>query len=148
MGMDNYNGCFQVKSRLPNTVLAKIWKLSDVDRDGMLDDDEFALASHLIALRLDGESTKLNRKHGAGSDRGPEYRAEIHSAGQHGAGSDRGPEYRAEIHSSGHLHFVSFRLGQLKVFLRWSEGHKQIAFGYLLGVITVPVRAVCVYSCE
>jgi len=43
-----------VKSRLPNQVLAKIWKLADVDRDGMLDSDEWALANHLISLRLDG----------------------------------------------------------------------------------------------
>lgn len=43
-----------MKSRLPNAVLAKIWKLSDVDRDGMLDDDEWALANHLINLRLEG----------------------------------------------------------------------------------------------
>lgn len=34
-----------VKSKLPNSVLGKIWKLSDVDRDGMLDSDEFALVN-------------------------------------------------------------------------------------------------------
>ncbi|XP_021963943.1 EH domain-containing protein 3 [Folsomia candida] len=43
-----------VKSKLPNTVLAKVWKLADVDKDGMLDDDEFALAMHLINIKLDG----------------------------------------------------------------------------------------------
>lgn len=43
-----------VKSRLPNAVLAKIWKLSDVDRDGMLDEDEWALSNHLINLRIEG----------------------------------------------------------------------------------------------
>jgi len=43
-----------VKSKLPNTVLAKVWKLSDVDKDGMLDDEEFALAMHLINVKLDG----------------------------------------------------------------------------------------------
>ncbi|CAG0887019.1 unnamed protein product [Darwinula stevensoni] len=43
-----------VKSKLPNTVLGKIWKLADVDRDGMLDADEFALAMHLINIKLDG----------------------------------------------------------------------------------------------
>uniref|UniRef100_A0A674P546 EH-domain containing 3 n=1 Tax=Takifugu rubripes TaxID=31033 RepID=A0A674P546_TAKRU len=37
-----------VKSKLPNTVLGKIWKLADIDKDGMLDDEEFALANHLI----------------------------------------------------------------------------------------------------
>lgn len=43
-----------VKSKLPNSALAKIWKLSDVDKDGMLDADEFALAMHLIDIKIDG----------------------------------------------------------------------------------------------
>jgi len=43
-----------VKSKLPNNVLGKIWKLSDVDKDGMLDADEFALAMHLMNVKLDG----------------------------------------------------------------------------------------------
>ncbi|VDK80563.1 unnamed protein product [Litomosoides sigmodontis] len=43
-----------VKSKLPNAVLGKIWKLSDVDKDGMLDSDEFALANYLINLKLEG----------------------------------------------------------------------------------------------
>nr|CAI5852394.1 unnamed protein product [Callosobruchus analis] len=43
-----------VKSKLPNAVLGKIWKLSDVDRDGYLDKDEFALAMHLINVKLQG----------------------------------------------------------------------------------------------
>ena len=43
-----------VKSKLPNSVLGKIWKLSDVDRDGQLDSDEFALSMHLVKLKLDG----------------------------------------------------------------------------------------------
>lgn len=41
-----------VKSRLPNSVLGKIWKLSDVDKDGNLDMDEFALAMYLIEIKL------------------------------------------------------------------------------------------------
>lgn len=45
---------WMVSSRLPNSVLGRIWKLSDVDRDGMLDDEEFALASHLIEVKLEG----------------------------------------------------------------------------------------------
>ena len=44
-----------IKSKLPNNVLGKIWKLSDVDKDGMLDADEFALAMHLINIKLDGK---------------------------------------------------------------------------------------------
>ncbi|XP_076382177.1 EH domain-containing protein 3-like [Megalopta genalis] len=43
-----------LKSKLPNSVLGKIWKLSDVDNDGLLDSDEFALAMHLINVKLDG----------------------------------------------------------------------------------------------
>lgn len=43
-----------VKSKLPNSVLGKIWKLSDLDKDGMLDSDEFALAMHLMHIKLDG----------------------------------------------------------------------------------------------
>lgn len=43
-----------VKSKLPNSVLGKIWKLSDIDKDGFLDSDEFALAMHLINVKLDG----------------------------------------------------------------------------------------------
>lgn len=43
-----------VKSKLPNSVLGKVWKLSDIDKDGMLDADEWALANHLIKIKLDG----------------------------------------------------------------------------------------------
>uniref|UniRef100_A0A7M4G3A5 EH domain containing 4 n=1 Tax=Crocodylus porosus TaxID=8502 RepID=A0A7M4G3A5_CROPO len=43
-----------VTSKLPNSVLGKIWKLSDCDNDGMLDNEEFALAKHLIKIKLDG----------------------------------------------------------------------------------------------
>ncbi|XP_064101227.1 EH domain-containing protein 1 isoform X2 [Macrobrachium rosenbergii] len=43
-----------LKSKLPNSVLGKVWKLSDIDKDGMLDSDEFALAMHLINVKLDG----------------------------------------------------------------------------------------------
>ncbi|GMT11780.1 hypothetical protein PFISCL1PPCAC_3077, partial [Pristionchus fissidentatus] len=43
-----------VRSKLPNAVLGKIWKLADVDRDGNLDVDEFALANYLINLKLEG----------------------------------------------------------------------------------------------
>lgn len=43
-----------LKSKLPHSVLGKIWKLSDVDKDGALDSDEFALAMHLIQVKIDG----------------------------------------------------------------------------------------------
>lgn len=41
-------------SKLPNSVLGKIWKLADCDSDGMLDEEEFALAKHLIKIKLEG----------------------------------------------------------------------------------------------
>jgi len=43
-----------VKSKLPNLVLSKIWKLADVDQDGFLDADEFCLAMYLISIKLSG----------------------------------------------------------------------------------------------
>lgn len=43
-----------IKSKLPNSVLSKIWKLSDVDCDGFLDIEEFALAMHLINVKVEG----------------------------------------------------------------------------------------------
>uniref|UniRef100_R7VYF9 EH domain-containing protein 2 n=3 Tax=Neoaves TaxID=3078114 RepID=R7VYF9_COLLI len=43
-----------VSSNLPSSVLGRIWQLSDVDRDGMLDAEEFALAGHLIGAKLEG----------------------------------------------------------------------------------------------
>lgn len=43
-----------VKSKLPNSVLGKIWKLADIDKDGMFDADEWALANHLVQIKLDG----------------------------------------------------------------------------------------------
>ena len=48
-----------VKSKLPNSILGKIWKMSDIDRDGMLDADEFALAMYLIELKLEGHELPL-----------------------------------------------------------------------------------------
>lgn len=43
-----------VKSKLPSVILAKIWKMADIDQDGMLDFDEFSLALHLINVKLTG----------------------------------------------------------------------------------------------
>ena len=43
-----------IKLRLSSPILAKIWRPSDADHDSMLDSDEFALATHLIYIKLEG----------------------------------------------------------------------------------------------
>uniref|UniRef100_A0A1Q3FC63 Putative endocytosis/signaling protein ehd1 n=1 Tax=Culex tarsalis TaxID=7177 RepID=A0A1Q3FC63_CULTA len=48
-----------IKSKLPNNVLSKIWKLSDYDQDGFLDVEEFALAMHLITVKMDGNELPI-----------------------------------------------------------------------------------------
>lgn len=48
-----------VKSKLPNSTLGKVWRLSDLDKDGFLDSDEFALAMYLIGLKLEGHELPL-----------------------------------------------------------------------------------------
>lgn len=48
-----------VKTKLPDSVLVKMWKLSDVDEDGLLDKDEFALLMYLVGLKLDGAHIPL-----------------------------------------------------------------------------------------
>ncbi|XP_053394961.1 epidermal growth factor receptor substrate 15-like 1 isoform X3 [Mercenaria mercenaria] len=37
-----------LNSKLPMDILGRIWELSDIDKDGYLDRDEFALAMHLV----------------------------------------------------------------------------------------------------
>jgi len=44
-----------VESKLPSTVLHKIWTISDVDKDGFLTLHEYSLAMHFIAMKLDGQ---------------------------------------------------------------------------------------------
>ena len=43
-----------MKSKLPNSILRRVWTLSDIDGDGMLDRDEFAVAMFLIDHKLAG----------------------------------------------------------------------------------------------
>jgi hypothetical protein len=45
---------FFLDSKLNETDLANVWKLSDSDRDGNLTEQEFMVAMHLISLRLHG----------------------------------------------------------------------------------------------
>ncbi|CAK9105878.1 unnamed protein product [Durusdinium trenchii] len=44
-----------VESHLPSNVLHRIWTLADVDKDGFLTLPEYALAMHLVQMKLDGE---------------------------------------------------------------------------------------------
>lgn len=44
-----------IESRLPSNVLHRIWALADVDKDGLLTLGEYALAMHLIKMRLKGQ---------------------------------------------------------------------------------------------
>ncbi|KAJ2719964.1 hypothetical protein GGI07_004903 [Coemansia sp. Benny D115] len=43
---------FFLKSKLPEVALSKIWDLADISHNGKLNRDEFAVAMHLINLRL------------------------------------------------------------------------------------------------
>ena len=43
-----------MRSKLPNSVLRRVWNLSDIDQDGMFDRDEFAVAMFLIDHKLSG----------------------------------------------------------------------------------------------
>ncbi|XP_065324265.1 intersectin-1-like isoform X2 [Gordionus sp. m RMFG-2023] len=45
---------FFLKSGFSNLILASIWDLSDIDKDGMLDKNEFCIAMHLINMKLSG----------------------------------------------------------------------------------------------
>ncbi|XP_049944151.1 EH domain-containing protein 1-like [Schistocerca serialis cubense] len=44
------------KSKLSSHILNSIWLLADVDKDNMLDKDEFALAMYLVRLKADGHN--------------------------------------------------------------------------------------------
>lgn len=43
-----------VKSVLPRTVPGEVWKLADVDQDGLLGDEVFVLGKHLAKVKLKG----------------------------------------------------------------------------------------------
>ena len=42
-------------SKLPMSMLGKIWDLADQDKDGMLDRYEFTVAMHLVYRSLQGD---------------------------------------------------------------------------------------------
>ncbi|CAE7200863.1 Ehd1 [Symbiodinium sp. CCMP2592] len=48
-----------VESHLPSNVLHRIWSLADVDKDGFLTLAEYALAMHLVHMKLDGQDLPI-----------------------------------------------------------------------------------------
>ncbi|MEE6476970.1 hypothetical protein FKM82_011305 [Ascaphus truei] len=50
---------FFLQSGLPPSVLAEIWSLSDLNKDGKMDQQEFSIAMKFIKLRLQGQSLPL-----------------------------------------------------------------------------------------
>ncbi|NWU38874.1 EPS15 factor, partial [Hylia prasina] len=49
-----------LNSKLPVDILGRVWELSDIDRDGMLDRDEFAVAMYLVYCALDKEPVPMS----------------------------------------------------------------------------------------
>ncbi|XP_066499602.1 epidermal growth factor receptor substrate 15 isoform X2 [Hoplias malabaricus] len=49
-----------LNSKLPVDVLGRVWELSDIDRDGMLDKDEFAVAMYLVYRALENEPVPMS----------------------------------------------------------------------------------------
>uniref|UniRef100_A0A8C5AEX9 Epidermal growth factor receptor pathway substrate 15 n=1 Tax=Gadus morhua TaxID=8049 RepID=A0A8C5AEX9_GADMO len=49
-----------LNSKLPVDVLGRVWELSDIDRDGMLERDEFAVAMYLVYRALEGEPVPMS----------------------------------------------------------------------------------------
>ncbi|XP_074612540.1 epidermal growth factor receptor substrate 15-like 1 [Acropora palmata] len=49
-----------LNSKLPIDVLGRVWELADIDKDGMLDSDEFAVAMHLVYRALEGDPVPLS----------------------------------------------------------------------------------------
>lgn len=48
-----------IESHLPSNVLHRIWALADVDSDGLLTQAEYALAMHLIKMKLSGQDLPI-----------------------------------------------------------------------------------------
>ena len=61
-----------VSSKLATNVLGKIWDLSDVDRDGMLDRYEFTVAMHLVYRILQGDKVPDELPPELGPDKVPQ----------------------------------------------------------------------------
>uniref|UniRef100_A0A3P9M9R1 Epidermal growth factor receptor pathway substrate 15 n=1 Tax=Oryzias latipes TaxID=8090 RepID=A0A3P9M9R1_ORYLA len=48
-----------LNSKLPVDILGRVWELSDLDRDGMLDREEFSVAMYLVYRALEGEPVPM-----------------------------------------------------------------------------------------
>ena len=48
-----------MNSKLPVDVLGRVWDHSDIDKDGYLDDEEFAVAMHLVYKALEKEPVPM-----------------------------------------------------------------------------------------
>nr|XP_033477606.1 epidermal growth factor receptor substrate 15 isoform X2 [Epinephelus lanceolatus] len=49
-----------LNSKLSVDILGRVWELSDIDRDGMLDRDEFSVAMYLVYRALEGEPVPMS----------------------------------------------------------------------------------------
>ncbi|XP_044285914.1 epidermal growth factor receptor substrate 15 isoform X2 [Varanus komodoensis] len=49
-----------LNSKLPVDILGRVWELSDIDHDGMLDRDEFAVAMYLVYCALEKEPVPMS----------------------------------------------------------------------------------------
>uniref|UniRef100_A0A8D3DS71 Epidermal growth factor receptor pathway substrate 15 n=1 Tax=Scophthalmus maximus TaxID=52904 RepID=A0A8D3DS71_SCOMX len=49
-----------LNSKLTVDILGRVWELSDLDRDGMLDKDEFSVAMYLVYRALEGEPVPMS----------------------------------------------------------------------------------------
>uniref|UniRef100_A0A8C7YM06 Epidermal growth factor receptor pathway substrate 15 n=1 Tax=Oryzias sinensis TaxID=183150 RepID=A0A8C7YM06_9TELE len=49
-----------LNSKLPVDILGRVWELSDLDRDGMLDREEFSVAMYLVYRALEGEPVPMS----------------------------------------------------------------------------------------
>ncbi|XP_061680244.1 epidermal growth factor receptor substrate 15 isoform X4 [Syngnathoides biaculeatus] len=49
-----------LNSKLPVDILGRVWELSDIDRDGMLDKEEFSVAMYLVYRALEGETVPVS----------------------------------------------------------------------------------------
>ncbi|XP_026677090.1 LOW QUALITY PROTEIN: EH domain-containing protein 1-like [Diaphorina citri] len=109
-----------MKSKLPNSVLGKVWKLSDIDQDGYLDSDEFAVAMHLISKKLEGHELPnelppsllppARRKRQEGSNSSKRYEGNHLTEQQKQLNKELETKFRAQVRNGPQLQFNSHHL--------------------------------------